>query len=442
MNTDHSVTEKELYKLQKDTFRYFTSLSNPENGLVPDNTRTDSPCSIAAVGLALSCYPIAAERSFVSRKEAASRTLTTLRFFWQAEQSTAADATGYKGFFYHFLDMKTGKRTWKSELSTIDSSFVFAGALTAAAYFDRKSAVETEIRNLADKIYRRANWQWVQDKNGRVSHGWTPERKFLRYHWDGYSEGIILMILGLGSPTFPLKDGSYAQWLKKYSWKKLYEFEFLYAAPLFIHQLTHIWIDFRGIQDQFMRKMGIDYFENSRRATYVQQAYAIRNPKKFEGYGKFSWGITASDGPGPAVQRVNGIVRRFYDYKARGVPYGPDDGTLAPWGVAASLPFAPEIVLPTLHDMNRRYPHITGEHGYKCSFNPSFHKNSKDKNGWRSKGHYGLDQGPVVLMIENFRTGLIWRLNRSSPYIIEGLRRAGFTGGWLTGRLGLTRKRK
>src|SRR5688572_26124988 len=199
MNTDHSITEKELFKLQKDTFRYFTTLGNPENGLIPDNTRTNSPCSIAAVGLALSCYPVAAERSFLSRKEAARRTLITLRFLWQAEQSTAVDATGYKGFFYHFLDMKTGKRVWKSELSTIDSAYVFVGALTAAAYFDRNSADETEIRDLADKIYRRADWHWMQNKEGKVSHGWRPERKFIRYHWDGYSEGLILMILGLGS---------------------------------------------------------------------------------------------------------------------------------------------------------------------------------------------------------------------------------------------------
>ena len=431
MKIEESLTEKELYDLQKKTFGYFTRTVNPRNGLIPDNTRVNSPCSIAAVGLALSCYPIAAERSFVSRKEAAELALTSLRFFWESEQSESPDATGYKGFFYHFLDMKTGKRTWKSELSTIDSAYVFAGALTAAAYFDRDTHVENQIRELGEKIYRRADWQWTQHRKGTVTQGWLPEQGFLKYHWQGYSEAIILFVLGLGSPTGSLDPECYSRWLSTYIWKKLYGLEFLYAGPLFIHQLSHVWIDFRGIQDDFMKTVGIDYFENSRRATYIQQEYAIRNPKKFIGYNKYSWGITASDGPGPAVGRVHGVTRRFYDYLARGVPFGPDDGTLAPWSVAASLPFAPEIVLPTLQYLNRTDPSITGKHGYKCSFNPSFRLKTGNKNGWISQGHYGLDQGPVVLMIENFRSGLIWRLMRKCPYIVRGLKRAGFQGGWL-----------
>lgn len=431
MKNEESLTEEELYTLQKDTFSYFTRTVNPKNGLIPDNTRVVSPCSIAAVGLALSCYPIAAERSFVSRSDAAHLALTTLRFFWESEQSQSPEATGYKGFFYHFLDMKTGKRTWKSELSTIDSAYVFAGALTAAAYFDRDEPVEKQIRELAEKVYRRADWKWAQSEKGKVTQGWLPEQGFLKYHWQGYSEAIILFILGLGSPTHPLDPECYSQWLSTYIWKKLYGFEFLYAGPIFIHQLSHVWIDFRGIQDDFMRTVGIDYFENSRRATYIQQEYAVRNPKKFVGYNEHSWGITASDGPGPAALRVNGTRRKFYDYLARGVPYGPDDGTLAPWSVVASLPFAPEIVLPTLQYLNRTYPEITGKHGYKCSLNPSFRPKTGSKRGWISQGHYGLDQGPVVLMIENFRSGLIWRLTRRCPYIVQGLKRAGFRGGWL-----------
>lgn len=431
MKIEESLTEEELYKLQKETFGYFTRTLNPKNGLIPDNTRVGSPCSIAAVGLALSCYPIAVERSFVSREEAADLALTALRFFWESEQSASPEATGYKGFFYHFLDMKTGKRTWKSELSTIDSAYVFAGALTAASYFDRDVRVENQIRELGEKIYRRADWQWTQNRKGTVTQGWLPEQGFLKYHWQGYSEAIILFILGLGSPTHSLDNECYPQWLSTYIWKKLYGFEYLYAGPIFIHQLSHVWIDFRGIQDDFMRTVGIDYFENSRRATYIQQEYAVRNPKQFIGYNKFSWGITASDGPGPAVGQVNGVTRKFYDYLARGVPYGPDDGTLAPWSVVASLPFAPEIVLPTLKYLNRTYPNITGKHGYKCSFNPSFRPKPGSRRGWISQGHYGLDQGPAVLMIENFRSGLVWRLMRRCPYIIRGLKRAGFQGGWL-----------
>ena len=238
-------------------------------------------------------------------------------------------------------------------------------------------------------------------------------------------------MLALGSPTHPIPAGAYRAWTETYSWKRIYGEEFLYAGPLFVHQLSHIWIDFRGIQDRFMRARGIDYFENSRRATRVQQRYAIRNPRGFEGYGEHVWGISASDGPGPAVLRVGSEERRFWDYRARGVPWGPDDGTLTPWAVVASLPFEPELVAATLDEIDRRYPEMGGEMGYKCSFNPSFTDSSSSTKGWISVGHYGLDQGPVVLMIENYRSELLWRLMRSCPYVVRGLRRAGFRGGWL-----------
>jgi hypothetical protein len=190
-----------------------------------------------------------------------------------------------------------------------------------------------------------------------------------------------------------------------------------------------MWIDFRGIQDEYMRGKAIDYFENSRRAVYVQQQYAIRNPRGFKGYGEYIWGLTASDGPGPAIKKVGGKLRRFYDYKARGVPNGPDDGTLAPWAVVASLPFAPEIVLPSIQYFDETFPEMTSKYGFKCSFNPTFPAASGEK--WISKGYYGLDQGPIVLMIENYRSGFLWRLMRGCPYIVDGLRRAGFAGGWL-----------
>jgi hypothetical protein len=250
----------------------------------------------------------------------------------------------------------------------------------------------------------------------------------LKYRWEGYNEALLLYMLGLGSPTYPLPAESYPAWTRTYDWKKLYGYEFLYSGPLFIHQLSHVWLDLRGIQDEFMRQKGIDYFENSRRATYVQREYAIRNPRGFKGYGENIWGITASDGPGPATQKIDGVERQFFDYLARGVPYGPDDGTIAPWAAAASLPFAPEIVLPALRHINEAYPEITSKYGFKCSFNPTF---SEAQQGWISKGYYGLDQGPIVLMIENYASELIWRLMRSCPYVVSGLRRAGFTGGWL-----------
>jgi hypothetical protein len=423
-----SLTDEELARLERDTFKYFADEVNLENGLVPDNTRADSPSSIAAVGFALTAYPIAVERKYLSRAEAVRRTLTTLRFFYDCPQGKQRDATGYKGFYYHFLDMKTGRRAGNCEISTIDTTYLLAGALTAACYFNRDTKNERDIRTLAEELYRRADWHWAQNGALTVSHGWRPERGFIRYRWTGYSEALILYVLGLASPSFPLPAESYAAWTRTYKWKKLYGHEFLYAGPLFIHHLSHMWIDFRGIQDDYMRGKAINYFENSRRAIYAQQAYAMRNPKKFVGYGRFSWGITATDGPGPAERRVNGRRVRFFDYKARSIPFGPDDGTLAPWAVATSLPFAPEVVLPSLQRLNRDYPEMTNEYGFKCSYNPTFKSSGK---GWVSKGYYGLDQGPIVMMIENYRTGLIWRLMRRCPYIVEGLRRAGFRGGWL-----------
>jgi hypothetical protein len=421
-----------LSALQRNTFDYFWQETNPENGLLADNTSGDAPASIAAVGHALAAYVVGVENSYITRARAVERTLTTLRFFRHSPQGKDRDATGYKGFYYHFLDMKTGRRVWQCELSTIDTTILLVGALTAAAYFAGETEREREIRELADALYRRVDWQWAQNGGATVTHGWKPERGFLKYRWAGYNEGFILYVLGLGSPTHPLSRKSYDAWTQTYRWKKLYGIEFLYAGPLFIHQLSHIWLDFRGLQDDFMRAHGIDYFENSRRASYVQQQYAMRNPRNFVGYGEYCWGITASNGPGPATRRIKGVTRRFYDYHARSIPYGPDDGTLAPWAVVASLPFAPEIVLPTLANFREKWGEMMSQYGISCSFNPTFPGDSNNHAGWVSNGHFGIDQGPVILMIENFRSGLIWRLMRRCPHLVTGLRRAGFAGGWLS----------
>ena len=415
-----------LVGLQRDTLQFFLDRANPRNGLIPDNTREGAPSSITAVGFALAAYAVGVECSFITRHEAIARTLVTLRFLWDSPQGEGPDATGYRGFFYHFLDMDTGRRALKSELSTIDTTFLVAGALMSAAFFNRDTSDEREIRTLADDLYRRVDWQWAQNGGTTVTHGWTPERGFLRYRWEGYTEAILLYVLGLGSPTHPLPEASYAASTMSYRWTKLYGHEFVYAGPLFIHQLSHIWIDFRGIQDDYMRRRGIDYSENSRRATLAQQQYAIRNPRNFRDYSNLYWGITASDGPGPAIRRIDGVERRFFDYRARGIPYGPDDGTVAPWAVVASLPFAPEIVLPTIRNFIDVYPEMIGEYGLMCSLNGTFGNASGDADGWYSQGYYGLDQGPIVLMIENYRSGLPWRLMKGCPYLVTGLRRAGF----------------
>ncbi len=421
-----------LDRLQRETFEYFLKEVNPVNGLVADKTQIGWPASIAATGLALASYPVGVERGFMTRDAAARITLTTLRFFHDSPQTSAPDATGYHGFYYHFLDMTTGQRAWRCELSTIDSAFLLAGALTAARYFDRESDEEQQIRAYADRLYRRADWRWAQNGGATLTHGWTPEGQFLKYRWEGYDEGLLLYLLGLGSPTHPLPAESYAAWLSTYSWKTIYGHELIYAGPLFIHQLSHIWVDFRDIHDSYMRARGIDYFENSRRATYLQQEYAHRNPREFALYSKQCWGITASDGPGPAIMTIKGRRRRFYDYVARGVPFGPDDGTLAPWAVVASLPFAPEIVLPTIRyftdHVKLRPEHL---YGLAATFNPTYPDTSVNERGWVSPWNFGLNQGPIVLMIENHRSALLWRLMRHCPYIVTGLRRAGFTGGWL-----------
>ncbi len=429
--TERTFSETALHELQRNTFAYFVQNANPVNGLIADNTGAVAPASIAIVGFALAAYPVGVERGFITRREAVERTLATLRFFWNSPQGTDRDATGYRGFYYHFLDMQTGRRVWNCELSTIDSTFLLAGALATAMYFTDESPDEIEIRQLADALYRRTDWRWAQNHGATVTHGWKPESGFLRYRWEGYDEALLLYALGLGSPTHPLSEESYAAWTSTYQWRKLYGHEFLFAAPLFIHQFSHMWIDLRGIQDHFMREKGTDYFENSRHAAYVQQQYAIHNPMGFVGYDECCWGLTASDGPGWITRRVGSIDRQFFDYLARGVPDGPDDGTLAPWAVVASLPFAPEIVLPTIRHCIEKYPQTVTAEGFRASYNPTFLDPSATGGFWVCKVHYGLNQGPIVSMIENYRSGLLWQLMRQCPPLVTGLRRAGFANGWL-----------
>jgi hypothetical protein len=253
----------------------------------------------------------------------------------------------------------------------------------------------------------------------------------LKFRWEGYDEALILYLLGLGSPTHPVTDESYAAWTSTYEWRTVYDYEYLFAGPLFTHQLSHVWVDFRGIQDSYMRGRGVDYFENSRRATYVQQQYAIRNPGQFEGYGENCWGLTACNGPGPATRQIKGKRVQFYDYMARGVPDGPDDGTVAPWAAATSLPFAPEIVLPALQHFDELDPRLGKDHGYRSTFNATYPIKTEDTPFWISSTHVGLNQGPMLLMIENYRSDFLWTIMRNCPYIIRGLQRAGFEGGWL-----------
>ena len=415
--------------LQRAAFGYFLKAVNPANGLIADNSRPNSPVSIAVVGFALSSYVVAVERGWLARADGVERSLAALCFFRDSDQSGSPEATGYKGFYYHFLDLHTGARVWRSELSMIDTALLIAGALTASMYFDGNIPDEIELRELVDMLFRRIDWRWAQDGGATLRQGWKPECGFLHYGWEGYNEAIVLYVLALGSPTHPLKGDGYHAWTATYQWENLYGHDFLYGGPLFVHQYSHAWIDFRGIRDRFMREKRCDYFENSRRATLVQREYAQRNPSEFAGYDEHCWGLTACDGPSDELPDVTGEPRRFFGYAARGVPYGPDDGTVAGWASLASLPFAPEIALDAARNMHRRYPEMLSESRYASGFNPSLA--TADHRVWVSRGHFGLDQGILVMMIENHCSGLIWRLMRACPYMRAGLRHAGFRGGWL-----------
>src|SRR5271165_657279 len=429
---DRMPTDQDLGRLQRTTVLYYLHETNPDNGLVRDKTDPEAPCSIAAVGLALATIPVIVERGVVIRKFAAKIARRRLRSLLDLPQGPELDAAGYKGFFYHFLDIETGRRVWDCELSTLDSAFLFAGVLTCATYFDADTQDEAEVRRLADAVYRRADWDWARDGGPTLTHGWRPGTGFIPHRYQGYDEGLLLYVLGLGLPTHPLPPESYAAYCATYQWKQLYDRELLYSGPLFTHQLSHLWIDFRGLRDAFMRERGSDYFENSRQATYVQQAYAVHNPMQWVGYGEHCWGFTACDGPGWVKRVVDGRERQFFDYVARGAPFGPDDGTVAPWVVVASLPFAPEIVVPTArHLAGLKLGGRDRPYGFKASFNQTFHVDDSPTGWWVTPYQFGIDQGPVVLMIENYRTGLIWDITRRCPYFVAGLRRAGFTGGWL-----------
>jgi hypothetical protein len=433
-----------LEDVEKRTFQWFWDTTNPANGLTPDRWPSTSPSSIAAVGFALTGYGIGVERGYITRDQAAQRTLATLRFFADAPQNDGARATGYRGFFYHFLDMKSGRRFQRSELSSIDTTLLLGGVLFAQSYFDRDTAQEKKIRELADTVYRRVDWGWMRTKPPLVSMGWQPDSGFIDADWAGYSEANLLYILALGSPTHALGPEAWTAWTSTNDkkWGRFHGYEFLNFAPLFGHQYSAAWVDFRGIRDAYMRRHGLDYFENGRRATLAQRAYAIANPGGWTGYGKDIWGLTACDGPGGARMQVNGREQEFHGYSARGagLDYIEDDGTLAPTAAGGSIAFAPEIVIPALQAMRATYgTHLYAKYGFLDSFNPTLRHPVKAPEkgevfpdaGWVDDDYLGIDQGPILLMIENYRSGLVWKVMRRSPYIRKGLERAGFTGGWL-----------
>lgn len=431
--------------IEKRTFQFFWDTTNERNGLTPDRYPSRPFASIASVGFALTAYPIGIERGWVSRTQAVDRTLTTLKFLRDLPAGPQASGKGsYKGFYYHFLDMQKGERydSWV-ELSSVDTGLLMMGVLFAQSYYDRDDPREKEIREVADTLYKRVDWQWLQQNKPLISMGWFPESGFIKHDWMGYNEAMLLYVLALGSPTHAVEPEAWTVWTRTYNdvWGVYQGEEFLAFGPLFGHQYSHVWIDFRGIQDDYMRERGIDYFENSRRAAYAQRAYAIANPMKWKDYGPELWGLTASDGPQQTLQEYRGEQRQFRHYSARGAGLREnfDDGTIAPTAAIASLPFAPEIVIPTTVSMHDRYgEYIYSSYGFLDSFNPSFNYDIPLKTGrlvpnqgWVSSDYIGIDQGPILTMITNYRNEFVWNVMKRNAYIRAGLERAGFKGGWL-----------
>ncbi|HYI42887.1 MAG TPA: glucoamylase family protein [Sphingomicrobium sp.] len=434
--------------IEERTFRFFWETVNRSNGLVPDRWPSPSFSSIAAVGFGLTAYPIGVERGWCSRAEARDLTLTTLRFFWNAPQGPGASGvSGHKGFFYHFLDMQTGLRFKQVELSSIDTTLLLMGVLFAAQYYDRDDPAEAEIRRHAHAIYARADWNFFRhDGRAAISMGWHPETGLIERNWDGYNEGMFVYILALAAPLHAVPRGSWAQWTAPYgpAWRGSGDTRHLAFAPLFGHQYSHIWIDFRGIYDGPMRAAGFDYFENSRRATFANRAYCAANPMRWEGYSSDVWGLTACDGPGGFELPYKGEKRTFFGYAARGPvgqPDGRDDGTISPTAALGSLPFAPEIVIPCAQAMLREHgSRIYSRYGFLDSFNPSFRYANLDvgrggadpQHGWVAGDYLGIDQGPILLQAANHRSDFVWKYMRRSPPVVLGLKRAGFAGGWLS----------
>jgi hypothetical protein len=437
--------DPEIAELQERTFRWFWDVTPHETGLTPDRAPSLSFCSVAAVGDALTCWPIGIENGWITREQGRQRTLNTMRFFYNAPQGPEPrGVTGYKGFFYHFLEMDTGHRFGTTELSTVDTALLVAGMLFAARYFDQDHPDEAEIRQLAEAVYARVEWPWAQPYgDAYITMGWHPETGFIEHRWEGYNEAMVVILMALGSPTHPVSPQAWTTWCSTYdtlSWTDRRGQPHLHFAPMFGHQYSHKWVDFRGILDPYMRDKGFDYFENSRRATYAQQAYARENPGGWAGYSDQVWGLTACDGPGDFTLDIAGREREFFSYSARG-PGERDDGTIAPTAAAASIAFAPEIVIPCVKAIKARYPETYTRYGFLDAFNPTLtdtggnallHGSVDPRRGWVADEYLGIDQGPIVIMIENHKSDLVWRLMRTDPHLRRGLERAGFSGGWLS----------
>ena len=394
--------------IQQANFYYFWYAANPVNGLVPDRSATGSTCSIAAVGFGLTAIGIGIDHGWISRTQGTARVLTTLTTFLQGPQGTnSSGVIGYNGWFYHFLDMNTAVRASGSELSSIDTALLLSGILYCKQYFNGTNANETSIRTMADTIFNRVNWNFMSQGTNAVAMGWTPTSGFSGFgNWIGYDEGMIIYLLGLGAATNPLPASAWSYWTSGYTWVTYYGQSFVPFPPLFGHEYSHCWIDFRHTADAYMNSQNSTYFENSRRAALAQQAYCIANPGGWVGYGSNVWGLTASDDPG--------------GYLAHGAPPAlNDNGTIAPTAPGGAIAFAPDASLPTL-----QYLYTNGKNALWTAY--GFIDAFNQTDSWYDNAELGIDQGPIVIMIENYRTQRPWRLFMQNAEIQRGLQQAGF----------------
>jgi len=424
-----------LSDLKQRTFSFFWDLADTQSWQLPDRHPTARFSSITATGFGLVSYVIGTENGFITREQSAKRVINTLNWFWNSKQGPETEGTsGYRGFYYHFLHYGTGIRYQQVELSTVDTGLLMAGILICQSYFDQENVVEIQIRELADSLYRRVEWDWAMQGQSTMSMGWHPEKGFIEARWTGYNEAMILLILAMGSPTHPIPTQSWAAWCETYRWLEFEGYEHVNFSPLFGHQYSQMFIDFRGIRDPYMQSKGIDYFENSRRATLSNRAYCIRNPENFTGYGETIWGLTACDGPGHSRQVVNGDTVKFWAYRARGASarHIVDDGTIAPTAAGGSIPFSPEECITALMAMKEQLGNrLFQEYGFKDAFNLTYRDTIGHSSGWVDKDYLGIDQGPILIQLENYQTELVWNTLKKNRYIINGLKRAGFKGGWL-----------
>ena len=405
--------EEFLELLQATAFDYFWYEANPTNGLIRDRSTLNSFSSIAAVGFGLTGMGIGIDHGWITRAQGRERVFNTLKTFANGPQGPASSGTiGYNGWFYHFLFMNTAQRYPNVELSSIDTALLLGGVIYAREYFDQADPQEAAIREMADLIFNRVDWNWMANNASTLTMGWMPGTGFLSSRWKGYNEGMILYLLGLGAANNPLPAADWDSWTASYKWLTYDGYSYVNFPPLFGHQYSHCWVDFRYAADAYMRDKGISYFENSRRATLAQRAYAARNPSKFPNYGTNLWGWTACDGPGAGV---------YLGYSARGAPPAEnDDGTIAPTAAGGSLAFTPEFSVADLRNLYDTYrTNIWTGYGFRDAFNL--------KANWWDTDVLGIDQGPILLMAENYRTKAVWNTFMRSPIIQRGLARAGFT---------------